>query len=280
MSSTKSTDFSKSFRDTLKRLNMIDNIDDNINNDIDDNIDNIITTNNNSMLRYAQSSNATYTPSTSNSMTSGHIGYENVEDDDDDDVEDDDDDNYGTRNNPIQPPVNINIPTQRPQQPRQSNNRGRQGEFDEDEIRRAIEASIQDYDQVMTNNSKLAKEQAKLMFEASKNGLVHEIPEELYYNEHLIEEIFRTLEKMQETEAQATIITEQNDEFENAIIADVIARSIISTREAPPVEAQPVEVPPVEVPPVEIPIIREEAKRVLSRAELAAKRLAALSNTQ
>ena len=283
--------FSKSFKDTLKRLNMIDEDD----ND-DDRMTNIISNNSQNMAKYVPPNDNITAVSSSNAN----------HDDEYDEVDDDEDDNVNV-NRSMNQPISLNQrPVQQQSQLSLNNGRrGRNGDFDEDEIRRAIEESIQDYEQVMTTNSKIAKEQAKLLFEASKNGMVHEIPEVLYSNEYLIEEIFRTFEKVQENDMNSSIIAKQNKEYEDSIINDTygqqqdqlnidydeteddeILQDILKSSEAGQI--------PLDSSLSIVNIInnhteqqtepdyssseqQEQQPIVLSRAEIAAKRLAALS---
>lgn len=218
--------FSKSFKDTLKRLNMLDDNDDN---DDNYNMTDIVSNNSQNMAKYS----STYVPpnddiaTTSNATTRTSSIYANNDDNDNDNdnyVDNDVDDSGRMIQQSItQQPQRTQQSQQSQYQIQSSSNNGRRqrnGDFDEDEIRRAIEASIQDYENVMTKNSNIAKEQAKLMFEASKKGITHEIPETLYNNEHLIEEIFRTFEKMQENEVNTSIIAKQNEEYDESEFID------------------------------------------------------------
>jgi hypothetical protein len=293
-SSSKQTDFSKSFKDTLKRLNMIDDDDDIENASDSSDIRNIISSNSANMSKYVNSyvpppENPTSSTGNPRNANGNYNGDEYSDSDVSNDIDNDDDNDHSSSSTmrhipmpriPLQPPQSQH----RQQMNSQSNRSGsssnaRRGEFDEDEVRRAIQVSIQDYEQKMTVNSNIAKEQARLMFEASKIGMNHEIPEELYNNEHIIEEIFRTFNNLQSSAEISAMVEEQDNEYEKSLYEDELAKVLAAHIEEPESEPE-IEIPiPHPVSAVTTEPVPEAEVRVLSRAEIAAKRLAALSKS-
>jgi hypothetical protein len=90
--------------------------------------------------------------------------------------------------------------------------------FNQDEINRVLEMSRLEYNEIMEKNENIAKTHAIMYIEAEKNGHEYEIPEDL--DENTIMFIHNHIEKLREIDIRNQELRAQEIEFQKAIDAD------------------------------------------------------------